>query len=321
MKTVTIFKLSVIAIIGSFLLLGCGGGDGNVCYGVNCSDTGNDNVSGGDGSGGNDDDTDGNNSNEITAVLDYYSLEKNITDSTSGLLYLREHPMTTDNIVHNTLENVYLKIITYHGIPSSVATQLYPYLTEGVYNPSECDEVWADPQTTNSLCGSFVIESLYISIPNINKGFVAFQEQDSINCGGETCDVSLGLFTNSADFNMTESETIPLTIFKSVFTDGANGIDRNNALKAIENSAQSVSIQINKFFINLNPLDYASVNSTIVSYIDQLKVNHPVPFEQNGENVIKTYQGAKYEIRNEFEADANITIRFFVTGSEINLGW
>lgn len=314
MKISDIIKIFVIIMIGCFLFLGCGGGgdagSDETCEGADCSGTG-----GGDDSGGGD-------TGGITAVLNYYWMERSIMDAAAGLLNLRNHPIATDSIVHHPLEDTYLKVVTYHNVPSPIARALYPYLTEAsyLYEDRDCADMWAEPQTTNGLCGTFAIDGSDIGIPGINTGFVAFEQADSVNCGGETCSVSLGMRTDSSAYKMTETETIPQNIFRDVFITGVDGAERNNAIKNIENSAQGVTVQIEKYFINLDAAGLFNVNATIVQYVDQLKVNSPVAFEQNDKDLTLTYQGAKYEIKSELEDD-DIALRFFVTGAKINLGW
>ncbi|MDR0666116.1 MAG: hypothetical protein LBF71_01765 [Campylobacteraceae bacterium] len=304
MKVSILVKLFVSAVLCGFLFVGCGSGAGE------SSDTGGT----GNGTGGEEPPPD---SGTNIVVIDYYSIENNITEATNGLFYLRNHPLTTENIRDN---GTYLKTITYYGVPSNIATKLYSYLTESVWIDTPCESVWYGAPEDPIYCAAFVATS-GVNLPaNVSRAVVGFNGDDDINCGSGTCDISLSLNTHSNDYTMETSGTIQKDDFKNAFISGADASERKTVLNEIENSAQSVTVQISKYF---GGADYTDGKYIIQEYTDQLKVNYPNVFAKDGDGATLTYKDAAiYNVRNTFNDSENVAYsRFSVSGTKINLNW
>ncbi|MDR1614310.1 MAG: hypothetical protein LBS26_01945 [Campylobacteraceae bacterium] len=314
MKVSILIKILISVMLCSFLFIGCGSGTGE--SGSDTNGTG-----GTGGTGGGDDGGEA----ETTALLDYYSIENNMSDPVNGLLYIRNRPEITNKIIDSGIS---LKHITYHNVASSLARNLFVYLTEEAWVDTPCKSIWYDTEIP-FYCAAFVANGALGGVslqPNVYSAIVAFNSNDIINCGGETCDVTLTLRVNPNYYKIRELDTIPINEFKYAFTSGIDGTTRGDILKSIENSAQSVSIQIARIFSlpDTDPL-YLQVQYNIEAYIDQLGMNQPAAFYRTKEDIDGSatglvHKGAIYTVKTAYE-NGGLYSWFSISGSKINLNW
>jgi hypothetical protein len=304
MKVSVFFKILISLVLCGFLFAGCGSGSGN----GGDTGTGTGGGDGGDGGGGGGDSGSG----TVTAILDYYSMEGNISDPDNGLFYIKlgsNKWQFMNELINNGYSS---KMITYHNVPSDIAVKVHIYTSSEVWVNAPCDSVWYDASEPFP-CGSFVANGTSggVILPaNVDSAVIALNEDDPANCGNsETCDVSLILRTDPLYYRATNSDTILLDDFKYAFTSGDDGVERRNALRDIENNAQGVTVQLSR--------SYSAY--FIRDYINRLHSTSP-KFEGSEDVATLAHGGAEYEVKTVVENSVGYSW-ISISGSEIHLNW
>ncbi|MDR3178145.1 MAG: hypothetical protein LBT96_04090 [Campylobacteraceae bacterium] len=317
MKIIVIFKLFTILLLGSFLLLGCGGGNGeSICFGTNCPASGGDEGGGGNGGeggeggegGGEGTEGGGESAQSISANLTYDSLENNISDYRGmfNLVFINQiEPKDLDR--HS---NLYVKEIIYFNVNATIATKLSRLLDGNTYPNRKC--TYED--TTLPYCQEFIRRYYTLPADIISDGILAakiiFNQDTSTGCAENSgvCDVTLIVEADAKLHNNTHP--ISLESFRRAFVDNYYlGDQMETALRNIERNATVATLGVYSRYRQMNLTAYREVNETIRRYNDLLPVNEDpalpqIPMKSNGddgEGAELNYKGAFYNLRNRYE--------------------
>ncbi|MDR2342225.1 MAG: hypothetical protein LBD84_04225 [Campylobacteraceae bacterium] len=338
MKSSIFFKLFTIIILGSFLFIGCGSGDGNVCYGVDCTNSGEGNTPDG-GSGGEDPDAGGNNSSNggdsgntqssISANLTYDSLENNISDY-RGMFNFAEL-QGINRIESKDLDEystIYEKEIIYHKVDAKIASKLFLSLDKNLYPLIPCTYVDSPPYC-ETFSRNYYNLPLDIRLKGINRAIIVFNQAETTGCadGSGVCDITLMVTANSKYRNNTNP--IELNEFKrALIGDYIVENDMKLYLRDIEQNATTVSLTTYTRYYNMNLSAYRDVNYTIRAYTDELTVNDglnvslpQIPMHSsgiNGEGVTLEHDGAYYKLENTYVPFESKQIPYDVNETDSN---
>jgi hypothetical protein len=319
-------------MLGSFLFVGCGKGDGNVCYGSGCTNSGGGNTSDGGSDGddpgdtGGDDDDSGDTQFSISANLTYDSLENNISDYRGMFNLVAPNHADPEDLDRHS--NIYQKEIIYHDVDAGVASALYNLLDGNFYPEVKCSYKDSPPycqefgRNYSDLPSDVVLYGIYMVEFVFNQGKATGCSEDS-----GVCDVTLIALADSKYRNNTNP--IELDKFKQAFVgDYSYENEMKTLLHDIEKNATAVSLVTYTRYYNMNLTTYGNVNETIRIYNSQLSLNNGTyqllpqipmkPSGSNGEGVTLKHDGVYYQLKNTYVPFESKKVQYDVNETDSN---